>query len=215
MTDRIRDSPRPAASSYRRERRTYRSPLRQRQAAGTRGLIIDALGEELARGGSGELSFGAVARRAGVAERTVYRHFPTREALIDALCTRVNETVLDLPEPLTAQNLAAGIAASFQSFDEHEVMMRGFLATAGGREVRAHARARRLRRIGAALRPVLQNAEPETARAVTAIVGQCSTGAWAALRDKAGLTGEQAGAAVAWAIETLLQTATPESEKKT
>ena len=61
-------------------RRPYESRLRQRQTAETRERVI-AAGSELVRQLPSwdwrEGTFRAVAERAGVGERTVYRHFPT------------------------------------------------------------------------------------------------------------------------------------------
>jgi AcrR family transcriptional regulator len=48
--------------------------------------ILDAAVEELAH--DPEASMAAVARRAGVVRATVYVHFPTREALVDAVIER-------------------------------------------------------------------------------------------------------------------------------
>ncbi|OZM71744.1 TetR family transcriptional regulator [Amycolatopsis antarctica] len=48
--------------------------------------ILVAAAESLA--GSGEISFNAIAKRAGVGVGTVYRHFPTPEALILAVYQR-------------------------------------------------------------------------------------------------------------------------------
>jgi TetR/AcrR family transcriptional regulator, mexCD-oprJ operon repressor len=47
--------------------------------------ILDAAVEELPKGSA---SMGAVAARAGVARATLYAHFPTREALIQAVTAR-------------------------------------------------------------------------------------------------------------------------------
>jgi TetR/AcrR family transcriptional regulator, mexCD-oprJ operon repressor len=47
--------------------------------------ILDAAVEELSQGSA---SMGAVAARAGVARATLYAHFPTREALIEAVTER-------------------------------------------------------------------------------------------------------------------------------
>jgi AcrR family transcriptional regulator len=190
-------------------KRPYRSSLRARQAAGTKELIVRAVGVQLANGGIEDLSVARVAERAGVSERTVYRHFPTREALFDGLAAWVRGTVLDLPDPLRAEELPEAIAASFVSFDEHEAMMRGFLATPGGQELRAHVRQKRLRRINDALEAALGDVEPETARYTRAVIANlCSTATWQALRDEAGLTGAEAGQAVALAIRALISTST-------
>ena len=58
--------------------------LRERQRAQTRELIMRAVGRQLETRSLEDLSFSEIARDAGVGERTVYRHFPTKEALLGA-----------------------------------------------------------------------------------------------------------------------------------
>jgi AcrR family transcriptional regulator len=69
-------------------RRSYDSTLRRRRAAETRERII-AAGSELLHGSSVRdwrgLTIRAVADRAGVNERTVYRHFTNEQGLRDAV----------------------------------------------------------------------------------------------------------------------------------
>jgi AcrR family transcriptional regulator len=77
-----------------RERRRYDSPLRRQRAARTRERII-AAGAELLRDfpvwSWGSLTVRAVAKRAGVNERTVYRHFVGERELRDAVLLRTRE----------------------------------------------------------------------------------------------------------------------------
>ncbi|MBB2990118.1 AcrR family transcriptional regulator [Mycolicibacterium iranicum] len=75
-------------------RRAYDSPARRRQAEQTRGRILGAAAElvhEYQTWDWRDLTFRAVAERAGVAERTVYRHFPTERALHDAVMARLED----------------------------------------------------------------------------------------------------------------------------
>jgi glycosyltransferase involved in cell wall biosynthesis len=57
---------------------------RDRQREETRLQILRAVGRQLETRSLEDLSFAEVARDAGVGERTVYRHFPTKEALLGA-----------------------------------------------------------------------------------------------------------------------------------
>lgn len=57
--------------------------LNDRRAAVTRDAIRDAVQEILAHEHPSSLSIPAVAERAGVSVRTVYRYFPTKAALLD------------------------------------------------------------------------------------------------------------------------------------
>ena len=185
--------------------RSYSSPLRDRQAAATRSVILEALGAELADGSVEDFSVARLARRAGVSERTVYRHFPTRETLLDGLSEWYNERVADFPDDVAADEIAPTIAQVFADFDAHESLARGVLASPGGREMRQHARVARLARLDAALTPVLKSADPERAAAARALIfALCSAQTWQSMRDEGGLDGATAGRAVARAIELIL-----------
>ena len=61
----------------------------------TRERILDGAVDAVARHGLQKLAMGDVSRSAGVARGTLYRHFPTREALLDALARREAERFLE------------------------------------------------------------------------------------------------------------------------
>jgi AcrR family transcriptional regulator len=63
--------------------RPYTSTLRERQVAQTRELILDAVTTLLADRRADEVATRDIAAAAGVSERTVYRHFPDRDSLLD------------------------------------------------------------------------------------------------------------------------------------
>jgi AcrR family transcriptional regulator len=75
-------------------RRRYDSPVRRQRAAETRERILNA-GAELLHGfpiwNWAALTVRAVAERAGVNERTVYRYFATERELRDAVLVRLEE----------------------------------------------------------------------------------------------------------------------------
>src|SRR5688572_3317782 len=58
--------------------------LRDDQRTATRNRIVRAVSDLVADEHPAAVSVPAVARRAGVAVATVYRYFPTKEALLDA-----------------------------------------------------------------------------------------------------------------------------------
>jgi AcrR family transcriptional regulator len=73
-------------------RRSYDNRTRREKAAQTRERIVtagSALVHEFDSWNWRDLTFKAVAERAGVGERTVYRHFPTERHLHDAVMQRL------------------------------------------------------------------------------------------------------------------------------
>lgn len=73
------------------EQRSYKSPLREQQAKATREQILIALVDLVTDHGPHDLNIKDLATRANVSERTVYRHFPDRSALLDGLFDYLDE----------------------------------------------------------------------------------------------------------------------------
>ena len=96
---------------------------KQNQRVRTRNAILDALADVIAEAGGLEFSIQQVADRAGVTHRTVYNHFPTREALRDGLAERVEEllgaTGRRRPDAGTPslESLAPMVAESYALFE--------------------------------------------------------------------------------------------------
>jgi AcrR family transcriptional regulator len=100
-----------------RARRRYDSTLRRQQAAGTRERIV-AAGSKLLHGSPIRdwrgLTVRAVAERAGVNERTVYRHFVNERSLRDAVMHRLEEEAgIDLAG-LRLEDVAGAAARIFE-----------------------------------------------------------------------------------------------------
>jgi AcrR family transcriptional regulator len=104
------------------ERRPYDSPVRRHRQAETRERIVTA-GSELARSFQEwdwrRLTFRAVAERAGVSERTVYRYFANERELHDAVMARLHQEAGVAYDDLELEDLpplAATVFASLSSF---------------------------------------------------------------------------------------------------
>jgi AcrR family transcriptional regulator len=105
-------------------RRGYDSRVRQQKAAETRERIVTA-GTELVHGFDSwnwrDLTFRAVAERAGVGERTVYRHFPTERHLHDAVMQRLESEAGVCYEDVDLTNLAEVTGRVFTSLQRFSV----------------------------------------------------------------------------------------------
>ena len=103
--------------------------LTARHTDQTRQWILIAATDLLELQGLAQLSNAAVAERAGISERTVYRHFSTRDALLDEVAVTVAAR-LDSPEaPHTAPELLAYPAQLFASFEARPALTRAALAS--------------------------------------------------------------------------------------
>jgi len=107
-----------------RTRRRYESALRREGAAQTRDRIVSA-GAELLRGSPirdwGGVTIRAVAERAGVNERTVYRHFANERALRDAVIHRLEQHAgVDLAQ-MQLEDVADVTAAIFRLVSAHPI----------------------------------------------------------------------------------------------
>lgn len=122
-------------------RRAYDSPVRRQRAAETRARIVDA-GAELLRGHAvwnwDAITVRAVAERAGVSERTVYRHFNGERELRDAVFARLEQEAGVALEGLRLEDLRAAVARIFEFVSAFPLEPRGpkdpTLAVAGQRQ---------------------------------------------------------------------------------
>src|SRR6476659_3950677 len=103
-------------------RRRYDNSARAEKAGQTRERIV-AAGSELVHAFDTwnwrDLTFKAVAERAGVGERTVYRHFPTERHLHDAVMLRLESEAGVSYEDVDLTNIgevSARVFASLQRF---------------------------------------------------------------------------------------------------
>jgi AcrR family transcriptional regulator len=185
--------------------RAYNSPLRDKQADDTRRLILDAAATELARSGLRDTSIGKIAELAGVSARTVYRHFPTHEALIEALSEWANDAAAPLPYPQTLDELPVTVGPLFRAFDERKALVRALLLTNTGRELRARNVKHRSERLKRLLKSACLELDGEDGLRTRALLHYLfSAHAWQWMQDTYGLSGESAAQAVAWALNVLI-----------
>ena len=183
----------------------YNSPLRAEQKERTHERILEAAAEQLLEEGIEELSLPRAAKRARVSVPTVYRHFPTREALMREL-TEWADRRLKLSEvPEKVDEFAEWVPRLFAHWDENEAQVRARLLSGVHRQVRRDIGHRRDEAIEKAMGDVTAQLDPLDARRACAVVRLLVSGAaWEMMRDSWDLTGEQAGEALAWAISVLV-----------
>jgi AcrR family transcriptional regulator len=186
--------------------KTQKPTLRSRQTAATREEILDVAMRMLSSGASDSFSHESIARAAGMGARTVYRHFPDRAELLQALWLRLRDST-DIKFPAREEDVVSFVRSVFHAFDEHESVVRAVLSSAAGMEVRDRGGAEGRGAFAHSLSTLLAGfGATERARAIAVFVAIYSAPFWQLLRDRGGLTGSEAQEAAAWLIELLLDT---------
>jgi TetR/AcrR family transcriptional regulator of autoinduction and epiphytic fitness len=186
---------------------------RTRRSERTRQRIVDAV-LELLDGGELRPGAEAIAARAGVSTRTVFSHFPEREALLAAVAVRQEARVRAMIEPISPD---APLAARLDAFVEGRA--RVLEAVSGVRRAallmepfapQVAERLEQARRAGAAQVDAVFASEltgmPQDEREVVreALVVAAAWPAWEGLRRHQGLTPEAARAAMRRTLAALL-----------
>lgn len=190
------------------ETRAYHSPAREQGKADTRDRILDALVRVVLDDGIHAFTVQNVAKKAGVSHRTVYRHFETREDLLEGLGARLEAqtTGSGVPgQPRTLDDLREAIEPSFRSFAELEDVNRAYVITSLALGLQVAGRKRRT----AAFEKVIRGAFPNLTRAevreaATMIRTVAGSRGWYLLTVEGGLDSAAAGRAAGWTVQTLL-----------
>lgn len=183
---------------------TQAASLRERKKEVSRDRILDAFIGLLTEGG-GDLSHDAVAAKAGVGRRTVYRYFPDRDALMDAALERVR--VLAGPGvayPHSAEELLASLEPIYTGFDRIAPITIMLRTTPQGRALRRAQNKARVAAYTAALAEAVKDLPEADRRLATAMIQVLHTTPWLEMRDHWNLDGRQIARATGWAIRVLL-----------
>lgn len=100
------------------------SRLAELRADLTRQLILDTALALLERGSVQELTARGIARAARISERTVFRYFPEREALLDAVAREVIGRLAAPPLPRSIAELLRHPAVLYASFEARAPLVR-------------------------------------------------------------------------------------------
>jgi AcrR family transcriptional regulator len=178
--------------------------LRDRHAAATKDEILDTAMNMLGSGDYATFSHESIAAAAGMGARTVYRHFPDRGQLLQALWIRLRDDT-NTRFPAREDEIVGLTKSVFHEFDQHETLVRAVLNSAAGTEVRERGGAEGRPAFSASLGKLLDGrTASERARIIAVFVAIYSAPFWQLLRDRGGLSGPESQQAAAWLMETLL-----------
>jgi AcrR family transcriptional regulator len=182
----------------------------ERHLDSTRRAILDALAHVIVESTALGFSVQEVAKRAGVTHRTVYNHFPTREALSDALAAYVEERLSSLgPAPDAQlpplQGFPDLIGPLYRGLATQEVHVRAYVMLMMANRRPAQLTRTRSRRFEAAVARDAALPAGLSAVELSAVIRMfmSSTG-WHTLTEHLGLSTEQAVGAATWTTRTLV-----------
>jgi AcrR family transcriptional regulator len=174
-----------------------------RDKCDNRARIEDALIAVMAEGE--RVNHDVVAARAGVSRRTLYRYFPDRAALMQALTHRIRS--LAGPQvrfPADEADLIDTLHPIYEGFDAIAPIITVVRTTPQGRQTRLADKEKRKAAYAAAAADAVKDLSPHDRRLATAVLQLLHTSAWLELRDHWDMTGAEIADGVAWAMRTLL-----------
>lgn len=173
----------------------------------TRTRILEALIAEMQDAALDAITNAQIAARAGITERTFYRHFPTREALELGLWEWFSENRLGRRRfPSTPDEAIAFPAPLFEGFDREEALVRWFVSSRKGQEIRLMVNDERKEAYLSVARLARPDLDEAAQRRLAGIV-QLLDGsfAWQSLKDYWGFDAPEAAQAVTDVLEILLR----------
>jgi len=183
------------------------TPLRERQAQQVRVAVLEAVIAELETKAADDVSMADVAQSAGISLRTLYRYFPDRSSLLHAAGEHLYGSLgvpFDIAGP---EDISRSLLEAAGRLSTRPELTRALVRTTAGRATRSAVRGQRVDAIRAALKPVTNSLDADTARWATAVIAHlCSAASWVIITDESGLDEADAQQAVAWAIDTLIST---------
>ena len=179
--------------------------LREKRAAAAREHILDEAYRLLVDHPDQPFSHEAVARRAGVGARTVYRYFPSQSDLYEELWVRVRKQA-GTTFPTSEDEILPQVAVLFGGFDRNEKLIRAVLESSAGRRVRERGAPEGRESFSRALEDLTADLPPDERRRIVAVfLAIYSAPFWDLLRVRGMLPADDAVVAAEWAMRTLLE----------
>ena len=199
----------------RARRRPYSSPLRRSHQEATRTRIMEAVAGLIADGRLADFSIRELAARAEVSYASVYRHFKSRDEVLNGMYDWVDQTVLkwDGRAPKSLAELPDAIRATLTIFEEHAVVSAAVAVALAAQGVEPETRRRRHQAVEKMVAAAAPSMTPARVREVSATISHLTSSlTWATMRKRFRLSPEETAGATTWAVETLIRAATSEGK---
>ena len=160
---------------------------------------------DIIESGRTEITFRAVSDASGIPERTIYRRYETKEAVLGAFWNWVNEQIGMPAPPRSTSELVEQIRAVFSAFEAGEPLVRAMLHDPQGKIIRLSGAKERRAKFRDSLEEVLGGLKPVDQRRLLASTQVLlSAAGWETMKDYWDLTSDEAADAAQWAISTLI-----------
>jgi AcrR family transcriptional regulator len=180
--------------------------LRNQARDETHRKIFDATVRVVVEQGVHAFTLNNVAQVAGIAARTLYRHFPTREALIEGLAATMEEGPSGTPLPVPpVSEWEAVLSKTFDQFSAQAERVRIVHAAAVALQHRIPARHTRTLQFQKRVAEAFPHLPPAVrSDAANLLRSLLSSSNWLVLTVEHGMSPPAAKRAVTWALRTLL-----------
>jgi AcrR family transcriptional regulator len=179
--------------------------LRQKHSATTREHIASEAYALLVEYPDQPFSHEAVAARAGVGARTVYRYFPTQADLYEELWGRVRKQAGTI-FPSSETEILPQIPILFGGFERNEKVIRAVLESPAGHRVRERGAPEGRGAFSQSLAELTSGMSSTQKRQVVAVfLAIYSAPFWELLRTRGELSGPESIAAAEWALKALIE----------
>lgn len=142
--------------------------LRNRQTAATRKQVLDTAMELMKLHPLQPFTHKIVAKHAGMGARTVYRYFPARADLMQALWERVREES-KTRFPASEEDIVPLVRETFANFDEHDALTRASLSFSASLELRGRGSLQGRPAFAKSLSPILDRLSKSHQRRLIAV----------------------------------------------
>ena len=186
-------------------KRTYDNETRENASQRHRESIIQSLVLLLAKSKGVEVPMSDIAKHSGVSERTIFRFFKDKQALMGATADYVGTFLERSAKQINARPLAEFAQHAFQEFEANDGLTLAYLLSSFGQQARPLIRKNWNK---ALLEKVDQEMKirhsAKTDARLALIVTLVNARVWYELKSDFKMSGKESGDTVAWAIKTLL-----------
>ena len=186
-------------------KRKYNNTSRSEKSAQTQKAIIEAFIALLVERKGGEVQLQEVAKKIGIAQRTIFRFFKDKRALHDAMDNYLLGYLQSSTQQMETLHFVGFAINAFKLFDQHESLTMAYVLSPFGQETRVLFRKKltqlMIARIAEEKKLRVTAQMQKRLALVTCLV---NAKIWYDLREDFGYSGEAMGDAVGWAIQSLL-----------